>query len=261
MNGLLYKYFRHNLITVILSVFAPVAIFLIMIPIALQEGGVSGFINEFYSVTSGTSSDQGNDLVSLFFLGVGYFLSQSLHSTLLKSEEMKKWANFTVASPKGVKGVVYTHYLFMFMVCGLTFITMTVFDEIYVTVGAWNGFENIMPKTTVFIALFYIELLFLSVELVFNSRFGSTYGGHVKFLMFVSVVLILFVICLFAPLPFGEDFSDTVFDFIIKLLHGDIPNWLMYVFSVVPLGSIGCYLLSYKISCKLYMKGVDSYEK
>lgn len=261
MNGLLYKYFRHNLITVILSIFAPVAMFLVMIPMALQEGGVSGFINEFYSLTAGTSSDQGNVLVSLFFLVVGYFLSQSLRSSLLKSEEMKKWANFTVASPKGVKGVVYTRYLFLFMVCGITFITMTVIDEIYVTVGAWNGFENIMSKSTLFIVMFYLELLSLSVELVFNSRFGSTYGGHVKFLMFVSVVLILFVIGLFAPLPGGEDIADTVFDLIMRLLKGDIPNWLIYVFSVIPLGAIGCYLLSYKISCKLYMKGVDSYEK
>lgn len=257
MNGLLYKYFRHNLIMVILSVFAPAAMFLVMILVTLQESGVSGFINEFYSTTSG----QGNDLVSLFFLSVGYFLSQSLRSSLLKSEEMKKWANFTVATPKGVKGVVYTRYLFMFMVCGITFITTTVIDEIYVTVGAWNGFENIMPKSLIFIALFYLELLSLSIELVFNSRFGSNYGGHVKFLMFVTVMLILFVIGLFAPLPFGEDFSDSVFDFITKLLQGDIPNWLLYVFSVIPLGSIGCYLLSYKISCKLYMKGVDSYEK
>ena len=40
--------------------------------------------------------------------------------------------------------------------------------------------------------------------------------------------------------------------------HGDLTMLLLGMF---PAFSVGAYILSYKVACKIFMKGVDEYDK
>ena len=56
--------------------------------------------------------------------------------------------------------------------------------------------------------------------------------------------------------------SKDIIDYLFRLARGEaqLPEWMQYMGVYLPYVAMGAYYISYKISCKVYLKGVEQYE-
>ena len=111
----------------------------------------------------------------------------------------------------------------------------------------WQGFAEVM------IYLSFLQIALRAFEYPFTVRFGVKAGSYIKTALGTLLALLtatVFIIFEDKLVPFFSGFS------LKKLSRG--ANVLVSVFPVL---SVLLYIVSFKISCKLYPKGVERYDK
>ena len=58
-----------------------------------------------------------------------------------------------------------------------------------------------------------------------------------------------------------REIQDKVFAWLAGFITGDYGDVTMLLLGLFPAFSVGAYILSYKVSCKIFMKGVNEYDK
>ena len=158
---------------------------------------------------------------SLYF--VGFFITIVIQNSIISIDEMKKWAYFIAA----------------------------------IMVN-----ETIPSLTGIFTITFYIILLYFAVDIPFSIRFGVKKGAQIKCIILVAALLCVVIYLLFGPLPDSADvIFDAVYGTIEKLINNQFSDEMMLVMGIIPIISVFGYIASYFISCKLFMKGVEEYDK
>ena len=108
--------------------------------------------------------------------------------------------------------------------------------------------------------IFMILILKYSVEIPFTLRFGTKAGSYIMTAGYVVLSFGLIIYGLFGDISFfmENEFMD-VFVKTIEFLTSDTASIIgLGIFSWVVLI---LYIVSYKISCKVYKKGVETYEQ
>lgn len=257
MKGLIYKNFIQNRIFIILSAVAPsVIVILILFTPVLSDDG------DFSVKSSLNSLENGGIIIRLFFMIVGYAISGAMHPLIISCDEVKKWGYFTATAPQGVKGQVYSKYVTIFMMCGMTFICSYCIDIIIASVvNAVTGIETELV-TGILIYLFYFQIFIDSIDIPFMIRFGAKKGADIKALAVLAVIFAVIVYLLFGPLPENMDsFMESVYKFIEDFNNGEMPDWLLITAGFFPVIAVVCYCVSCRISYGLYLKGVETYDK
>lgn len=257
MNGLLYKNLRQNILAVIISAIAPSVILFLMI-FFTSDGEESTF--SIQSVFQNLA-DSGI-MIRLFFIFMGYMIAEPCLFLIISSDEVKKWAYFSVTTPTGIKGQLYVKYVVIFMMCGLTFICTCITDMLLCSVTEIITGEEITSIASIMSILFYGQLFMKAIDLPFAVRFGTHKGSNVKMAMLLGIFLILIIYLLFGPLPADfESFTDSIYKAVENFINGDVPDWIFLVQGIFMIIAVSGYILSYLISCRLYLKGVESYDK
>lgn len=169
-------------------------------------------------------------------------------------DESKKWAYFIASSPALAKGQIRSKYLLVLLI----YVALVFWCDLLSTVMAAFGCP---ANSFIAIIMMFVMLILNAIEFPFLVRFGCKVGGNVKTAMIMFLMLIVFEYMFFGDLSvFGS--AEKFFELMEKLsrtqMMSDIALVLLAAFPYV---SIGLYYLSYKISCKLYMKGVEEYER
>ena len=92
-------------------------------------------------------------------------------------------------------------------------------------------------------------------------------GTALKTVLIIALILAVviggFIYALFGPLPEGEggDFFISLYDWWTEFSFGKGAMWLYFGIAVFLWITIIGYYLSYRLSCKLYLKGVELYDK
>lgn len=250
-SGFLYKEFKQNKALIIFIAAIPLGLTMlsfIMSAFALRSSEiVSGGILEFATRNS----------MRWYMLAFGAFIMSFILPSVFQGDDRKLWAYFTVSSPVGVKGFMYNKYILDFAINGLYMVTCYFMDTLKATLRytvTGNESQNMM---TGFIAVFYFLLFMCAFDIPFSVRFGAKKGSIIK-----TTVLILFTVILsvcFVLLP--ENITQKAIGFFIDIFNGKADNTAMLLTSFCPFIALAAYLLSYKISCKIFMKGVDDYDK
>lgn len=251
MNGLLYKNMRLNRLYFILSAIVPMctmSLFVIMncATTNLQDG------LELCA----------DGLTQAFFLVCAVVCLALSHSNTIACDESKKWAHFIVSSPKGAKGQVLSRYTVIFLLSAITAASAIVTDLLIFTLI--KLFTDADPNMNIkIVAVLFFAMIFVdALELPFLFRFGSKRGAFVKMMMGLVLIIAVMIYLLFGPLPEDMDgFMDAVMQFIDDFRHGITPKAVKIFCRVFPFVSLGAFVISYFISCKFYLKGVESYDK
>ena len=100
------------------------------------------------------------------------------------------------------------------------------------------------------------------IDIPFIIRFGKKRGESVKIMVIGGLFIGAIVYALFGPLP-GEDgeFFIRVYDWWETFKAGAAQDWIYWLLAGFLWLTIFGYYFSYKLSCKLYMKGVEQYDK
>lgn len=197
-------------------------------------------------------------IIKLVFTAAIFFIAGISQSIFFESDEKKKWAYFVASTPESVAGTLYTKYVAVFMVTWLGFIYCFVVDY------AFCAFSEDSSVVSIAMILIYGQIFLRAIEIPFWVRFGTKRGSMVKAAFVLVIIFAAIIYALFGDLSIfssEESLMDKIIGFVTKFIEGDVPDWVVLVQGFFPFAAAALYYLSYKISCKLYLKGVEEFDK
>ncbi len=188
--------------------------------------------------------------------GMVMFFGYMITAGVMKHDERKAWAGFIVSSPQAARGQVASKYYF----CIIILLAANFVNYLYnVLVNALTEVD--FSGITLCSTMFFFFILMLSVEIPFSVRFGSDSGNKYRSMLMLLFLFAGMVWLLFGDLSILGD-PDKLISSIVNLLEGnELPDWLLILSALFPYFSMAMFYISYKLSCKLYTRGIESFEK
>lgn len=184
-----------------------------------------------------------------------YVIMGCIQQEVIKRDERKLWAYYITSTPDGVKQQVGSKYLFVLLTTVIGFSLCMVLD--YVTSLTFG----IMPEMfmSLYMLMMYAVILINAVEIPFVIRFGNKAGNNYRSIVFVIVVFAVLVYALFGDIAAFSS-SEKFMEMISSLLSGEVKSaGLAIVIAAFPYIAGVLFFFSYKLSCKLYLKGTECY--
>lgn len=191
-------------------------------------------------------------LTEAMILAFGYMLTMGI----MKYDETKAWAGFIISSPQAARGQVASKYYFCLISMLAAFFISYIYN-IVVNAVTLLTFSGLLFEST----LFFITLLVLAVEIPFSIRFGSDNGNKYRAMILLLPIFAGMVYFLFGDLSIFGD-PDKLINDIIRIAEGkELPDGVLIAMAIFPYFSVTMFYLSYRLSCRLYTKGIESFEK
>lgn len=250
--GFLYKELRQNKKSICAVIILPflILIFLtgcVAVASLNEENGGDGWI--LRTLTS--------DAIRIVSIGLGFFIVSGLLMSVFHGDDKKLWAYFTASAPMGVEKFLHTKYALSFAMCGLYFVSSYVAETLTATVS-WVALEKeLVSYTGISILIFFMLILQNSFSIPMLLRFGEKKGSIINLLIILCIAIAAVLVLSFIP----RDIQDKVFAWLSGFLTGDHGDLTMLLLGIFPAFSVGAYIVSYKVSCKIFMKGVNEYDK
>lgn len=240
MTGFVYKEYKQNRPLLISTVLIPFAVY--MIPFFLMFGEAE------------TEHSENDQVLFILTAYVGYIALAMIQSLAFRGDDTKKWGYFIASSPEGIKGYLYTKYMmvlgmglfFLFFMAVAGMVSGTIYESVY--------HESVLFINLPYMILFPAQLIFAAIDIPFIVRFGVKMGSIIKTVAVISFVLAFTVAFVISPAA-----VVNTFDSIGKIVSGE-SSGLVFT-SIFPYLSFVLFYLSYKITCMIYMKGVENYAK
>lgn len=183
------------------------------------------------------------------------FFAEGMIPAFSADDERRVWACFMISTPTAAKGVIEAKYYFMLIIDIIAIFFAYVCDTVYTAIYELD-FSSIMIS----VSIFYTLLLFKAVTIPFTVRFGTKNAGSIRAVIFLLICCAAGIYALFGDLSIFN--PDRLMDELVKIANGESESKVMAAISaLMPYVAIAAYYFSCKISCKLYMKGVDTYDR
>ncbi|MDE6781472.1 MAG: ABC-2 transporter permease [Ruminococcus sp.] len=206
------------------------------------------------NVLDSEDADLAGDFVQLYgilIFPLFFIITGSFASNIFQSNERKSWAYFISSTPMLKKHIEAKYWFVMIIALSTVFIS-SVFDAINCLV--FDG-TNLLLLISL---LFYIQIFLLAFEIPFLVRFGSI-GAYYKAGILVIGVLVVGIYLLFGDLShFGT--MDDFYEWFFKAMDGGAKAFEIF-YAILPFVSMTAFYLSYRISCRLYLKGTENFEE
>lgn len=242
MKGLLYKEFMQNKT--------------VLIMLGLTCSAISVFLGIMPFLMSDNKEENLAALLMILITLINFFILLAFQANFFQHDEYRKWAYFVASSPETATGQIGTKYLFVLLTDGMVLVWCWFFQQIANTIQ-----REITNITGIYTLLFFSHLMISAIEIPFMIRFGTKGGNMCHTVMFVSILLIGIIYLLFGDLSCFTSIHN-LYDRLIRFLNGEnISGIMLTVQGLFAWIAIGSYYLSYRISCRCYLKGVEYYAK
>ena len=229
MTGLVYKEWKQNrwfILSMILCGSAPLIVLLIM---------------------RGEIKDIGEAPIRIGGMIAGFLAAGALQMMVLRGDDRKLWGYWITSTADGYKGFLRVKYEMIFAMIVLFLFTLQCVDRGYCAVAADVGTRDVGEISGIAVLLCFVQILLRAIDIPFVYRFGSKKGSFVK--LTYLIMLTIFLLALFI-------LNKDRFDSIIEVFKTN--SSLMLSVSLVL--CLALYYLSYRITCRLYLKGVEQYD-
>ncbi|MGN1338928.1 MAG: ABC-2 transporter permease [Oscillospiraceae bacterium] len=250
--GFLYKELRQNTKSISAVIMLP---FLILV-----------FLTACIAIVSLNQKDGGgdwilrtltSDAIRIASIAIGFFSVSGLLMSVFHGDDKKLWAYFTTSAPMGVKKFLYTKYVMSFAMCGLYFVSSYIAETLVATISWFALGLELISFTGISVLIFFMLILQNSFSIPMTIRFGEKKGNIINIIIILCIAIAAVLVLSFIP----RDIQDKVFAWLAGFLTGDHGDLTMLLLGIFPAFSVGTYILSYKVSCKIFMKGVNEYDK
>lgn len=196
-------------------------------------------------------------IISAFSVVCMFLVGGMLQQSIFEYDEKRGWYYFISSSPVTAKGQVTVKYCYIILI---SFLIHAWCFMVQLLSSAVLDTENCL-SADILMGIVTVQIFLRSVELPFIFRFGSKYGNYFRMFMTYALVLAVVIYLLFGDISiFGS--TEQLIMKAANFLMGENSSDVMLVFVCIsPYVTLALYYLSYKISCSLYMKGVDVYDK
>lgn len=251
-TGFLYKELKQNRLNIILTAVLP--LFMLILNYSMA----------FVMSLDGSEGD----LKTLFMTGeakifyylttaLGAYIASGLITSVFSGDDRKLWAYFTVSTPQSVKGFMYYKYVLCFALNGAYLVGCIFTNSIYDTVCyAVTGRES-SDFSMILFMIFFLILFSCAIDVPLMVRYGQKKGSIINSSLMLTISIVIIVAFSFLP----EKAQDRIFQLAINLRNGSAGEYSILILSISLLLILAGYALSYRISCKIFMKGVDGYDK
>ncbi|MBQ8135085.1 MAG: ABC-2 transporter permease [Clostridia bacterium] len=192
------------------------------------------------------------DLV-LAFSSIAVMLTiEMFEQGIFGADEMKKWQAFIASSADGIRRQIGAKYVFN---AALSCIVSNILTIFFTAASAING-TDVNIAVMLLLQFLWLQLLIRAIETPFLIRFGSKQGNIFRMVLIGLLTMGVTIYGLFGDLSvFGS------LESFLKWLNDYLTNSSSYIFYLTPAFTWIIYYISYKISCKLYLKGGAYYDK
>lgn len=250
--GFLYKELRQNMKSICAVIILP---FFILIFLTGCLAIVS--LNGEYGGNGWIVKTLTSNVFRLVSIALGFLSVDSLLLSVFHGDDKKLWAYFTASAPSGVKKFLYTKYVLSFAMCGLYFVSSYVAETLVATVRWFALGEEIISYAGIFVIVFFVLIFQNSFSIPMMLRFGEKKGSIINLIIILCLAIATVLVLSFIP----EEIQDKVFAWLASFMTGEHGDLTMLLLGMFPAFSVGAYILSYKVACKIFMKGVDEYDK
>ncbi|MBR1392325.1 MAG: ABC-2 transporter permease [Ruminococcus sp.] len=229
MTGLVYKEWKQNrwfILSMILCGSAPLIVLLIM---------------------RGEIKDIGEAPIRIGGMIAGFLAAGALQMMVLRGDDRKLWGYWITSTADGYKGFLRVKYEMIFAMIVLFLFTLQCVDRGYCAVAADVGTRDVGEISGIAVLLCFVQILLRAIDIPFVYRFGSKKGSFVKLTYLIMLTIFLLVLFIL---------NKDRFDSIIEVFKTN--SSLMLSVSLVL--CLALYYLSYRITCRLYLKGVEQYD-
>ena len=234
MTGLVYKEWKQNrwfILSMIPCSFAPLLALLL-----LRE--------------QITSVD--NIALRIGGLIAGFLAAGALQMLVLRGDDRKLWGYWITATPDGYQGFLRVKYEMIFAMIVLFMFSLQFADMGYCAVAADMGNANAAQISGIALPLVFVQILFRAIDIPFFYRFGSKKGSYVKLILLLILAILLCVV-----LILNADNIDRLADIGKNVFNEHNSSLILSLLLIV---CLVLFYLSYRITCRLYLKGVEQYE-
>ena len=243
MTGLIYKEWRQNRLYIILTAVCGAAAGFIPIPMILLDSKGLQPLSEEHGI-----------IVRVAALLLGFLSAGALQNLALRGDDRKAWSVFIASSPVDTDGFLRIKYEMIFAMSVLT-VSFCLLSEQLLGAVVFDVAGKTLPGLSgVYTTLVFLQLLLRAVDLPFIIRFGDKRGGMIKMIAIVLLFIALTVVIMINP-------GNVVVKLANWIENGFDGNIVPFVIGIFPFAAIGAYFLSYRISCRIYMKGAEQYDK
>lgn len=252
-KGLLYKELKQNKNIIILAVLTPI----IFTAFPFCFSAIEVMTNNIG--TDEVFETATNIIIRLLMYVAGMFTISGLMSEVFNGDDKKLWAYFIISVPQGVKGFLYRKYAITFMINIIYMASGFFADNLLATVHYFvTGNEIATNMQMLYLYGVFMLMGISAVDIPFMVRYGSKKGSIVKIIVMLSVCIA--GVALFNILP--EEICTKIIETAVSIFNGDkVNDWLMLILSISPYIALMAFLYSYRISYKVFIKGVNEYDK
>ena len=252
-TGYLYKELKQNRLFIILTALLP----LILLMFNYMMLYVTAVTSENKPAFSDVLADSENMIFRFLMIAVGAYVASGLIAGIFGGDDRKLYAYFTVSTPQGVRGSLYYKYFLAFAMNGLFMVGSifagSIYDTLYYVI---TGVES-TSLNKLYLVIFFLLMAICALDIPFMIRFGQKKGSYIKTALMLGISTILVVAFDYLPDPI----KDELIKLFSAVMGGKISDNMTLCISFAPILCVAMYYLSYKFSCKLFMRGVDGYDK
>ena len=195
-------------------------------------------------------------MMNFMSTSLGFLMIGNLQNHIYENDEKKKFAYYITASETGIKSHVQEKYLFTYLISTIGVIAFSLMNALAIDFGG-----NAESSVIICLILFYVQIFLRSIEIPFIMAFSSKKGNDVKAVMILILMMAGMIYLLFGDLSIFGDSMDNFWERLFDFLDSEKSPEVRLLMALSGVGSLLCYYISYRISCKVYLKGVDSYAK
>lgn len=193
------------------------------------------------------------NILRTFGMISAFLVAGGLQTMVLRGDDRKLWGYWITSTSEGYKGFLRVKYEMVFSMVVLFMFSLQMFDELFCAIAADIGLTEVGDIGNIGITLVFIQLLLRAIDIPFTLRYGNKKGSLIKLIYSLVFTIIISVMIL----TNFCNFSVILFETGKKLFNADNLSLVFGVFSVLVLV---IYYLSYRISCRIYLKGVEQYD-
>lgn len=204
-------------------------------------------------------AEEGSEQMLLFLEAISYLFLFSdlggLQNNLFESDENVYYSSFIISTPMGKEGQVLSKY-YLTMLISFVGLFLGMINDLILSIML--GYNH--SGMSIYLTMFFIQIFVRAIDTPFLIRYGQKYGKNIKLIMISVFVFLCIVYGLFGPLPEGG--IQTIVENIANWLYGmeDMSVFMMGVVAIFPYLAVVAFYISYKLSVKMYLKGVADYE-
>lgn len=250
-TGFFYKELKQNRSSIVLVAVMPILV-------NALSYGMLFIISLTENTTLKTVMSDGKYIVTHYLcIALGVYVASNLVSGVFSGDDNKLWAVFTASTPNGINRFMYNKYVLCFALTGF-YMVMSIFGEnLYDTISFLVTGNESTGISSIFVVIFFALLFINAVDIPFMVRFGQKKGSIIKITLMLAISTVAVII--WGNLPY--EYQDSFMKAITALWNGETDSAVMLIAGVSPVICLAVYPLSYKISCKLFIKGVNGYDK